>query len=155
MENLLKAILEDTLYLWIAVIIIAGVVEGFTLGITSIYFVFGGICAILTKMIGFSFDIQLLVFVVVSLVSLVFTRKWLVEKLHLAKVKTNTESLIGEVGVVIEPIEKHKAGLVKLKGLEWSALCLDIGTTSVDREEEVIVQSIEGVKLIVKRKDKS
>ncbi|OQX85865.1 MAG: hypothetical protein B6D55_06910, partial [Candidatus Omnitrophica bacterium 4484_70.2] len=59
---------------------------------------------------------------------------------------TGKESLIGKVGVALTDI--NKKGKVEIEGSIWTALSQDY----IKKDEEVIVERIEGLKLWVKRK---
>ena len=52
--------------------------------------------------------------------------------------------------VVTESIKKHTVGEVKVDGKRWSA----ISDVELEVGEEVIVQEINGVKLMVRKKEK-
>ena len=64
-------------------------------------------------------------------------------------VKTNAYSIEGKVGKVIvdiEPIEGK--GQVKINGESWSAKSVD--DTYIAKDTEVIIEKIDGVKVLVK-----
>ncbi len=67
----------------------------------------------------------------------------------MGKEKTNAQSLIGEIGLVIEEIAPFETGLVKVWGQIWTAKSLD--TEIIHRKEKVRIISIVGVKLMVKK----
>ena len=75
------------------------------------------------------------------------TRPYLVKKLSKKKTNTNFDRVIGMTGVVTEEITKLKIGEVKVDGKRWSA----ISDEKIKAGEEVIVQAIDGVKLIVRK----
>jgi len=100
---------------------------------------------------GLSLQIQIVVFLLVSIACLILTRPIAVEKLKIGKVKTNLDSLIGETGVVETTINNvNSEGYVKLKGQIWSARSTD--DEVIEKDELVVVEEIKGVKLIVKKK---
>lgn len=68
--------------------------------------------------------------------------------------KTNVDSLIGEKGVVLEAIDNiHGLGAVSLNGKVWTARTTDNAVT-IEKDEIVTVNAIEGVKLIVEKIEK-
>ena len=68
------------------------------------------------------------------------------------RIKTNAESLVGEEAVVLQEISNLKAqGTVQIKGLEWTARTADNKDT-IEKGAVVLVEKIDGVKLIVKEK---
>ena len=62
--------------------------------------------------------------------------------------KTNADSVIGEIAVVTETIKSNEQGAVKLQGKEWTAITK--GENIIFKlGSEVRVIAIEGVKLLV------
>jgi membrane-bound serine protease (ClpP class) len=64
---------------------------------------------------------------------------------------TGREGMIGLKATVIEPLDPQ--GTVKVKGELWKASSVD-SKTGINVNEEVIVIAIEGLRLIVRRKEK-
>lgn len=132
------------LTIWLIITVILIVVEIITLGLTSIWFAGGAFVAGLISLTGAHWLVQLLVFAVVSTLLFVFTRPFAAKHL----MKTNVDSLIGKEGIVKQEINNLEAqGVVKLSGMEWSARSAD--DSKIAAGEKVLVQSIDGVKLIV------
>ena len=130
------------LTIWLIITVILIVVEIITLGLTSIWFAGGAFVA------GAHWLVQLLVFAVVSTLLFVFTRPFAAKHLMKNVEKTNVDSLIGKEGIVKQEINNLEArGVVKLSGMEWSARSAD--DSKIAAGEKVLVQSIDGVKLIV------
>lgn len=139
-----------TIWLIIAVILIA--VEIITLGLTSIWFAGGAIVAGLVSLTGVHWLVQILVFAVVSMVLFVFTRPFASKHLMKDIEKTNVDSLIGKEGIVKQEINNLEAqGVVKLSGMDWTARSAD--DSKIAAGEKVLVQKIDGVKLIVTKLD--
>ena len=96
---------------------------------------------------------QVLLFLGVSILLLVFTRPAAVRFMNKDRIKTNAESLVGEEAVVLQEISNLKAqGTVQIKGLEWTARTADNKDT-IEKGAVVLVEKIDGVKLIVRRKE--
>ena len=67
--------------------------------------------------------------------------------------KTNAESLIGECAVVVEEVDTLKAqGRVEIHGMEWSAKTDELDG-KIAKGKVVVVDGIQGVKLIVRDKE--
>ena len=82
--------------------------------------------------------------------ALALSRPFAKKVLHTRKERTNADSLIGSIGVVIEEIDNFQSkGRVKLSGLDWAARSEDGEIIPVG--EQVLVRRIEGVKVIVER----
>lgn len=137
--------------IWLIATAVLVVMEMISLGLTTIWFAGGALVAALTAYLGLHWLVQILVFAVVSLLLLFFTRPLAVKHLMKEPEKTNVEGLIGKVGYVTKPINNLKSeGEVKLNGMEWTARSKD--DEIIEKDEEVIVESISGVKLIVTKK---
>ncbi len=140
------------IYIWLTIFIATLVVEFSAPGLVSIWFSGGSLVSLI--MAAFLQDrliwLQIVVFFVVSLVALLLLRPVLFKKKLEKKQKTNVDSLIGEQAKCTQAIDDFDGGVVKIKGLEWSAF-------KEDKEDEisagdiVIVKKIEGNKLIVKK----
>ncbi len=132
--------------IWLVIAVVCLIIEGETLGLTIIWFAGGALVAMISSFFsGFAF--QFVIFLVVSLVLLIFTRPIFVGKLGLGKKKTNIDSIIGEKGIVIKDINPYEVGQVKVKGQIWTAKSLHDNPLQVNTE--IIVKKVEGVKLIV------
>ncbi len=136
---------------WLAVLIIMAVIEIVTLGLTTIWFAGGALVAFIASLLGAGLPIQIILFIVVSLLLLIGTRPIAVKYFNRDRVKTNAESLIGDSGIVKEEINNLQAtGMVQVNGQEWSARSAD--DTIIEAGKEVLIEEISGVKLIVKEK---
>lgn len=137
--------------IWIFLILLFSVIEMAGPALVSIWFVAGALAALLVTFLGASINIQIIVFLVVSFVCLIFARKFTVNYLNVGKVKTNVEDFIGKRAVVIKEISEFSYGEIKLKGVVWTAKSFDNRTIEAKCEVEVV--AIEGVKLVVKTLD--
>ncbi|MDR1043208.1 MAG: NfeD family protein [Clostridiales Family XIII bacterium] len=135
--------------LWIIIAIVFAVIEGFTLGLVTIWFTIGAAAAVVVALAGGDPLIQVVVFFAVSIVLLIFTRPILVKKLKVGREKNNIELLEGKVGLVTETIAPFKSGLVKVNGVIWTAVG-DDKEFAADAGSEIEIVRVEGVKLIVK-----
>lgn len=137
---------------WLIVLIICLGVELGTMGLTSIWFAGGSIPAIIVAAIGAPLWLQILLFLIVSLVLLFFTRPIAVKYFNKDRVKTNAESLIGRTAIVISDINNLEGiGQVTVSGQEWSARSVADGI-EIPTGAVVIVRAINGVKLIVEER---
>lgn len=142
----------NTVY-WLIVFVILLLIEIFTMGLTTIWFAGGALAAYIVGMAGVGTVGQISVFIVASLVLLVFTRPWALKYFNQNRERTNAESLIGQQGVVLEEVDTLKAvGKVEVNGQEWSAKTEDPGG-KIAKETVVQVDAIQGVKLVVKQKE--
>ena len=89
---------------WLALALIFLLIEAATAGLTTIWFAGGALIALLTALFDAPVALQVIIFFVVSICLLVFTRKIFVEKLKTGSEKTNVDALIGTKGIVVQPI---------------------------------------------------
>lgn len=139
---------------WLIALIVFLVIEAVTLGLATIWFAGGALVALIAAMCGAGLGIQVASFLVVSLVLLIFTRPFAVRFLSKDTLKTNVNRVIGMEGVVTEEISNLAGtGKVSLGGNIWTARTENEGGT-IPVDAVVAVLRVEGVKLIVKVKEK-
>lgn len=134
---------------WLALLVVCLGIELATLGLTTIWFAGGALAALVVSLFTENLPAQILVFVLVSVILLVFTRPFAVKFVNKNRVKTNADSLIGRTAVVTETIDNLAAqGQAQVSGQMWTA--------RAKREDEIIpagtnvrILEISGVKLIV------
>ncbi len=138
--------------IWLIVLIICIGIELATMGLTSIWFAGGSIPAIIIAAFGGPVWLQVILFLIVSIVLLFFTRPIAVKYFNKDRIKTNAESLIGRTAIVISDINNLEGiGQVTVSGQEWSARSAD-ETIQIPTGAVVVVRAINGVKLIVEER---
>ncbi|MBP3568064.1 MAG: NfeD family protein [Lachnospiraceae bacterium] len=136
-------------YFWLALLIIFVVVECLTVGLVSIWFAGGALVAMFFAMAGAGAIWQDVVFLLTSGVLLLFTRPLAKKYFNNRKVKTNYQSLIGEVAKVTETIDNfNQTGVAFVEGKEWTARSTE-DTVIIEAGSLAKVVAIEGVKLMV------
>ena len=134
--------------IWLIVLVVSLVVEISTLGLTSIWFAGGALLALLIAMIGGPLWLQVLVFLVTSIVLLIFTRPIAAKYFNKNREKTNVNSKIGKQAIVTVTIDNLKGeGQIVTEGMEWTARSLD--STIIEEGSVVTIEKIEGVKAVV------
>ena len=139
--------------MWKIWLLIAGaftVLEIFTTGFLVFWFGVGALIAMISSFFIPNIYIQSGVFIISSVILLFSTRKFAdkVQK-NTPTVKTNAYSVENKIGKVIQEINPIEGkGEVKVNGEVWSAKSFDDSVIPVD--SEVIIDHIEGVKVIVK-----
>lgn len=142
--------MTENMIFWLVLLIVAIVVEVFTMGLTTIWFAGGALVAILATLLHAPIWLQIILFVAVSLLLLFFTRPVAVKYFNKDRVKTNVESMVGRQAVVTGEIDNIQGiGQVTIGGQEWSARSAD-DTMRIPLGSVVDVVSVSGVKLIVK-----
>lgn len=138
--------------IWLCILVVLLIAEAATLGLTTIWFAGGALIAFLAALLGAPIWIQAALFVVISLVLLIFTRPAAVRLMNHSRTRTNVESIPGKTAIVMEDIENLAAkGRVQVEGMEWTART-ERPEEKLSKGEEVTVLRVEGVKLIVERK---
>ncbi len=138
------------MYIWLALMVLFILVEAATAGLTTIWFAGGALAAFLAALVGGDLVVQVILFVLVSLLLLIFTRPLVKKYLNGRTLKTNADSLIGRTAVVSEEISNLRAtGTIMIDGMSWTA-------RSESEEEipvgaEVRIREIRGVKCIVEK----
>ncbi len=137
---------------WLVAMLVLLGVEAAVPGLISIWFALGAFAALISALFHAPLWLQLVWFVVVSILSLALTRPLAKKYVNGRTTPTNADMGIGKDAVVTEGIDNlHARGAVLLDGKTWSARMADEGSTA--REGEIVrVLRIEGVKLIVERK---
>ena len=143
--------------IWLGILALLLVVEAITAGLTTIWFAGGALIAFCAGLVaaiacyaGANLTVQILLFLCVSLVLLIFTRPLAMKYFNKETIQTNANSLIGKKAVVIQEIDNlAQTGQVRINDIEWTARSADdekIGEGTV-----VTIEEIRGVKLIVKQ----
>ena len=115
-------------YYWLIAAIVLLIIEIMTAGFGVICFAIGAAFAALVSGLDGSLTWQVVVFVVVSLLALIFLRPVVMRFLDKKSknVKTNAEALIGRIGVVSECIDPNQhSGRVAVDGDDWKAVSED------------------------------
>ncbi len=138
--------------IWLIVFVACIVIEIISMGLTTIWFAGGALIAAVAAALGVPLWIQIVLFVLVSLVLLYFTRPIAVKYFNKDRIKTNAESLIGKQAIVISEIDNLQGiGQVTVEGKEWTARTVTDGVT-LPTGSVVLIRAISGVKLMVEEK---
>lgn len=140
--------MDRLLILWIAAAVVFAVIEAATAQILTLWFCIGSIGAIIAYALGASLTVQIIVFVAVSLLTLLIARPYLRRFMETKKQPTNLDMCVGQDALVTERISNlDGTGQAKIRGVVWTARSSD--DSVIEPGEKVKVLAIEGVKLIV------
>lgn len=136
-------------YIWLGITVVAAIVEAAVPALVSVWFVPGGLAALVASLFGAPLWLQVALFLVVSGAALILTRP-LVKRIQSRKtISTNADMVLGKTALVTEEINNLLgAGRVTVLGNSWSARSADPESV-IPSGEKVTVEKIEGVKLIV------
>ena len=140
--------------IWLVILIVLLVIEVITLGLSTIWFAGGALAAVIAALLGANVAVQVVLFLAVSIILLIFTRPVVMRMLNKHKTATNAESLIGEQALVTQTINNLMGrGEVFINGREWMARSQQDNDT-IEKDTVVRILRIDGVKLIVERKER-
>ena len=95
--------------------------------------------------------LQIVVFLVISTLLLIFTRPAAAKFMNQKVERTNVDSLIGKHAVVTETVDNLKGtGRVQIGGADWKARSGE-ESLILSKDEIVKVSRVDGVKLIVNK----
>lgn len=140
---------------WLALLVLFLAVELATMGLTTIWFAGGALAAFLVSLAGGSILIQVLVFLAVAVILLIFTRPFAMKYINQNRVRTNADSLIGKTAVVTEQIDNLAGqGQARVNGQIWTARAKE-ENQKIPMDTRVTILEISGVKLIVEPEKES
>lgn len=133
---------------WLVVAAVMALIEAFSFGLITMWFVIGALVAFVADLLGANFVVQIALFLVVSVLCLVLLRPVVVK--HRNRGHSAEPTLVGERGVVCEMIDNDGlTGRVELSDhMTWSARSATGEVLPMGMRVEVVAQ--ESIKLIVK-----
>ena len=145
--------MSSEIIFWLVMLILLLIIEAATLGLTTIWFAGGALLALIAALLHLPMVVQVILFFVISLVLLFFTRPVAVKYFNRNRLKTNVESLVGKSAFVTERIDNLMGtGQVRLGAQEWMARSVDEGVC-IEPGTIVTVMAVSGVKLMVRKPD--
>lgn len=135
--------------IWGIAMVIFLIIEGVTAGLASIWFAVGALAALISAAFGAPLWLQIVWFIVLSIVTLILTRPLARKYINNKSQATNADRMFGMTGRVTEAIDNIAGtGAVHLGGKEWSARSAD--GSAIPAGALVRAEAIDGVKLIVR-----
>ena len=134
--------------IWVMAGIICMIIEIFTPGFLFMSFGVGAILTGLVSILISSIPIQVLLFALITFFVFINLRKFSSKIITKPTEQTNVTALIAKKGIVTKIIPEDGKGYVKIGGEEWSASSID--GKSIEKNTKIIVDKIEGNKVIVK-----
>ena len=143
--------MERELIFWLVLLVVLLVIELATLGLTTIWFAGGAAAAFVASILGAGLVVQIVVFLAVSILLLVFTRPFAAKYINKNRVRTNVDSLLGQKAVVTQDIDNLAGtGEARADGTVWMARTENDGEQIVCGTT-VTILGVSGVKLIVEK----
>ncbi len=123
------------------------VIELATVNLVTIWFAVGSLITLFVSLYVESEIMQIIIFIIASLVSLIITKP-IASKLKIRNIEpTNSDRYVGKKGEVTKKITPKEKGEVKVLGTIWTA----VSDETLEVGEEIKVKKIDGVKLIVEK----
>lgn len=137
--------------IWLIVAILLVILEICTAAFGSICFAIGAAVAAIAAGIGASLTWQILIFVVVSMLTFIFLRPFMLKFMDRKSkdVKTNADALVGKRAVVSERIDASQlTGRVAVDGDDWKAVSED--GSVIEKGTPVEIVKLDSIILTVK-----
>lgn len=141
------------LEIWVIAIVVFVALEAATYQLVSLWFALGASGALAAMAMGYGFDVQMGVFLIISFILLVSIRPISVKLLKNKGLRTNVDGLIGKEVYITETVNNIKAsGKGKINGMTWTVR--SVTEDEIAQGSTAVIEKIEGVKLIVKERVK-
>ena len=140
------------IWIWLAVIVVSAILEAISMGLTSVWFTIAGVVSLILALLNVDLWIQVAVFVVLSLILIVFLRKF-AKKYLLGNIKskTNTDLMIGSYVRMLKQSDFDNLGAVEINGVVWGVKSKNGDVLPENSIVKII--AVEGNKLIVEKKE--
>lgn len=137
-------------FAWLAVAFVMAAIEVISFGLITLWFVIGALAAFVVSLLGGDLLLQIVVFLVVSVVCLIVLRPVFVK--YRRRGQENEPTEIGRSAVVVETVDNDRLiGRVETEDrMTWAARSIDGSVIPAGTVVHVVGQ--ESVKLIVERK---
>lgn len=142
----------NAIFIWLLLIAALLAVEAMTAGLTTIWFAGGGVAALICTFLGGPLWLQTGLFAAVSLILLLVTRPLALKYMRKGSGENSLDRMIGQDVLVTERIDNLRGtGEAQLDGQFWMARSDDSDQT-IEKGETAVIRAIQGVKLIVRKK---
>ena len=140
--------MREDVILWLGATVILFIAEAITVNLVTVWFALGALAAFIAAVAGAQLWLQILLFIVVTVITLVFTKPLAKKYFNSKHEATNADAVIGKVAVVTEDVDNLAAtGTVSCMGKIWTARSEN--GEKINAGEKVTVKKIQGVKLMV------
>lgn len=136
------------IWIWLGVIVVSMVVEALTMEMVSVWFILGGLVALIMAGCGVSVVYQVVVAIAISFVCMFSLRKIALKLLKKDDQKTNMDRTLGQKTKLLQPITEDGYGTVKVNDVIYNAKTEDGSFVEAGKEVELL--RLDGNKYIVK-----
>ena len=141
---------------WLGLMIVMVIVECMGPALVSIWFAAGALVSLMLSLLSLipgvtvPWSVQVIVFVVVSAITLVALRPITRRYFKANTINSNVDSLVGQRGLLMEEIKPFEPGVCKINDVLWTAISTN-GKETIPAKSVVEVVTIQGNKLLVKK----
>lgn len=136
-------------WLWASLFVVTIIFEIVTVEMISIWFSVGSLVSFILALFGVSDSIQIIVFLIVSVVLLCAARNVCKKLLKNSKEKTNIDSVIGTTHTLLKSIDADNAGEIKLNDIKWRVV--SASGEKIEQGSKVKIVQVSGNKFIVEK----
>ncbi len=136
--------------IWFILVFAFLLIEALSFNLITIWFALGSLCAFISSYFTDNVLIQITIFIITTVISLIFTKPLFDKYIKKNIEKTNFDMIIGKTGIVTKEIDPLKKGRVTVDGKSWLASSEDL----IEEGSKVKVLKIEGAKIIVEKKER-
>lgn len=136
---------------WIVFIVATVIIELETTDLVTIWFTLGAVGALIAAICNAELWLQIVLFVGIAIVALICTRPLAKRMQQKEIIRTNSDKIIGEYGIVTKKIVPNEVGEIKVDGRYWRAISKTNETFEI--EEKVLIEAISGSKVIVSKNE--
>lgn len=135
--------------IWASVFIATLIIELNTADLTTIWFCVSSLITLVVSVFMVEYYIQIVVFIVSTLVLLIATRPLTKRMMNQEIIHTNADKVVNMIGVVTTLIPVNGIGEILVNNTLWRAVTLD--SVDIQEGEQVTVNSISGNKVVVSK----
>lgn len=142
--------LEYMVWFWLALFVVALIIEVVTADMISIWFALASIPSFIIALLEGHIVWQIVSFIFFTAVLLLLTRPVVKKYLKTNEIKTNVDAMVGMTVTVIKDIRPDEVGRVIVRSIDWAAMSKE--TILVGEHARVL--DVDGNKLIVEKIEK-
>lgn len=135
---------------WALLFLLSLIIELATPQLLTVWFLFGSATALIADILGFSGEVQIVAFFIVSAITAAISVPYLTKAKASKSDETTFKQIIGEKAKVVEDLQNITGeGRVVVKGVYWAAE--EIDKINVKEGQIVEIIDVKGAKLIVRK----
>lgn len=138
------------IWIWLGIFVFTVVLEAITQDFVSIWFSLGSLASLCVSF-GVPYWAEIIVFVVVSSITLIFTRPFVKKLMDRQVIRSNTDEFVGKKVKVVSDIDKFDGGEIKINGIIYTAILAEEDNDTIKKDSIVEIVTLKGNKVVVKK----